>query len=148
MELEKGRGRMEKTYRHTKCRSWYCHLWLWDQAASVNLTVHTGQSDKRKANSCSSCPDCCGFCKPDRQHSPEEVKKRSQQLHENPHLHYVLGSENCWWIALFSCSVFHENFVFFLQYDLVKHGGLKYHSLPYIQISHVGFTVPDFWICD
>lgn len=48
--------------RHTKYWSWYCHLWLWDQAASVNVTVHTGQSDKSRANSCSSfCPDFCGF---------------------------------------------------------------------------------------
>lgn len=28
----------------------------------MNVTVHTGQSDKRKANSCSSSyPECCGF---------------------------------------------------------------------------------------
>lgn len=48
--------------RHTKYRSCHCHLWLWDQGASVNVTVHTGQSDKRKANSCSSfCPEYCGF---------------------------------------------------------------------------------------
>lgn len=86
MELEKGRGRMEKTHRHTKCRSWYCHLWLWDQAASVNLTVHTGQSDKRKANSCSSCPDCCGF-----NMTQEEVERshthiqRKEEKENNPH---------------------------------------------------------------
>lgn len=48
--------------RHTKYWSWHCHLLLWDQGASVNVTVHTGQSDKRKANSCSSfCPEYCGF---------------------------------------------------------------------------------------
>lgn len=56
------RGGGKRKGRHTKYWSWNCHLWLWDQAASVNVTVHTGQSDKRRANSCSSfCLDCCGF---------------------------------------------------------------------------------------
>lgn len=52
--------------RHVKCRWCDCHLRLRDQAASV--TVHMGQSGKRKANSCycsssssSSCPGHCAF---------------------------------------------------------------------------------------
>lgn len=87
MELEKGRGRRGKTHRRTKYRSWYCHLWLWDQAASVNVTVHTGQSDERKANSCSSFwPDCCGFYM-----TQEEVGRshthiqRKEEKENNPH---------------------------------------------------------------
>lgn len=57
MEPEKGGG------RHTKYRSWYCRLsGSGIRQQSVNVTVHTGQSDTRKANSCSPlCPDCCGF---------------------------------------------------------------------------------------
>lgn len=73
--------------RHAKYWSWYCHLWLRDQAASVNVTVHTGQSDKRKANSCSSfCPECCGFYI-----TQEEVGRshahiqRKEEKENNPH---------------------------------------------------------------
>lgn len=85
MVLERG-GR-EKEGRHTKYWSWYCHLWLRDQAASVNVTVHTRQSDKRKANSCSSfCPECCGFYI-----TQEEVGRshahiqRKEEKENNPH---------------------------------------------------------------
>lgn len=56
------RGGEERKARQTKCWSWHYHLLLWDQPKSVYVTVHEGQSDKRKATSCSSFwPECCGF---------------------------------------------------------------------------------------
>lgn len=56
------RGGEERKARQTKCWSWYYHLLLWDQPKSVYVTVHKGQSDKRKATSCSSFwSECCGF---------------------------------------------------------------------------------------
>lgn len=87
MELEKGGWRrLKERQTHTKYRSWFClSHWLWDQAVSVN--VHTGQSDTRKANSCSSLhPDCCGFYVTQKEMGRSHTHiQRKEEKENNPH---------------------------------------------------------------